>query len=277
MNQLRRLPAATAMLSRACYSYAIKRAFSMSSSLNGVSSFQSTFFSRSLVDFSRAPGVDPLSFPLIAIPDFINEIEEAAALSDVESQLKRLRYDDGHFDGVILHFRERTYPIAALSASSQGVISRAYSLFPKTPTTGSHMDSVHAIDLDARGEIRNHVDSIKFSGSIICGISLLSDAIMRLTEEPCTDGDGDGKQASLSYHGLCEKDTCGLAVGGMMRDGRPVPRQIDIQLPRRSLYMLHGDSRYKWGHAILGSSGRCRRERRISLILRDELATASMR
>lgn len=259
------------MISRVCCKNGAKRVLGLLSLRRCISSFKSTFFESSLVDFSRAPGVDPLAFPLILVPNFITEEEESVALSDVEPQLKRRRYDDGHFDGVILDYRERTYPIAALSGSSQAIVERAYSLFPAAPAAGKHMDSVHAIDLTARGEIRNHVDSIKFSGSIICGISMLSDAIMRLTEEPKCGGNDDGKQALLSYHGLCEKDTSGLPLGGTLRDGRPVPRQIDIQLPRRSLYMLHGASRYKWGHAILGSSDRCRRERRISIIMRDEL------
>jgi alkylated DNA repair protein alkB homolog 7 len=39
---------------------------------------------------------------------------------------------------------------------------------------------VHAIDLTAAGHIRPHVDSIKFSGTVVAGISLLSTAIMKL-------------------------------------------------------------------------------------------------
>jgi alkylated DNA repair protein alkB homolog 7 len=39
---------------------------------------------------------------------------------------------------------------------------------------------VHAIDLTAAGHIKPHVDSIKFSGTVVAGISLLSTAIMKL-------------------------------------------------------------------------------------------------
>ena len=39
---------------------------------------------------------------------------------------------------------------------------------------------MHAIDLSAKGYIRPHVDSIKFSGSIVAGLSLLSSATMVL-------------------------------------------------------------------------------------------------
>lgn len=231
-----------------------------------VTAFQSTAFPRDLLDFSRAPDVNSASFPMIVVPDFISADEEESLIHDVEPQLRRRRFDDGHFDGVILHYRERTFAISALSTSSQAVMARAYRLFPEAPAAGKHMDSIHAVELARHGEIRNHVDSVKFSGSIVCGISLLSDAIMRLTEEPA-----DQRPGEATYHGLCAKDTVGVSLGDRLRDGRPVPQQIDIRLPRRSLYMLHGESRYKWGHAILGESDQCPRERRISIILRDEL------
>ena len=38
----------------------------------------------------------------------------------------------------------------------------------------------HAIDLSKDGRLDAHVDSVKFSGGIVAGISLLSDSIMRL-------------------------------------------------------------------------------------------------
>ena len=37
----------------------------------------------------------------------------------------------------------------------------------------------HAIDLSVTGVLKAHVDSVKFSGEIVAGISLLSDAVMR--------------------------------------------------------------------------------------------------
>lgn len=44
----------------------------------------------------------------------------------------------------------------------------------------------HAIDLKKEGVLSAHVDSVKFSGTIVCGISLESSAIMRL--KPSKDG-----------------------------------------------------------------------------------------
>ncbi|CAN0326924.1 unnamed protein product, partial [Phaeothamnion confervicola] len=38
----------------------------------------------------------------------------------------------------------------------------------------------HAIDLAPEGFIKPHVDSVKFSGRVVAGLSLVSAAVMRL-------------------------------------------------------------------------------------------------
>ena len=45
------------------------------------------------------------------------------------------------------------------------------------------MPSVHVIDLAPMGYIKPHIDSVKFSGSIVAGLSLVSEAIMRFEHE----------------------------------------------------------------------------------------------
>ena len=97
------------------------------------------------------------------------------------------------------------------------------------------MPAVHVLDLAADGFIKPHVDSVKFCGSTIAGISLLSDCVMRL------------KGPDL---------------------------QLDAFLPRRSLYVMRDEARYDYTHEILKEDEsvvdgrRVLRSRRISLICR---------
>jgi alkylated DNA repair protein alkB homolog 7 len=110
----------------------------------------------------------------------------------------------------------------------------------------------HVIDLHPYGGISAHVDSTRFSGDIVAGLSLISPCIMRL--RPATE------------------------------DGIPDPNQldkyVDLLLEPLSLYVLHGDGRYKYTHEIMpsntifninGENPRLiSREHRCSVIFRDE-------
>jgi len=99
---------------------------------------------------------------------------------------------------------------------------------------------VHILDLDKNGVIKPHIDSVKFCGQIIGGLSLLSTSIMRLVHEDNPD------------------------------------LVADVLLKRRSLYIMKDVARYKFTHAILGHKEsvydgiEITRERRISIILRCE-------
>lgn len=73
--------------------------------------------------------------------------------------------------------------------------------------------SPHAIDLHAHGVILPHVDSVRFSGAIVSGLSLKASCTMRLQQE-----------ASV----------------------------VDLTLPTRSLYVLSGPGRYDYTHEIRG-------------------------
>ncbi|XP_026880902.2 alpha-ketoglutarate-dependent dioxygenase alkB homolog 7, mitochondrial isoform X2 [Electrophorus electricus] len=98
---------------------------------------------------------------------------------------------------------------------------------------------VHVLDLDKTGYIKPHVDSVKFCGSTIAGLSLLSDSVMRLVREERTAD------------------------------------WVDLFLSRRSLYILRDDVRFKFTHEILKdedsffSGHRVPRHRRISVICRN--------
>jgi alkylated DNA repair protein alkB homolog 7 len=111
----------------------------------------------------------------------------------------------------------------------------------------------HAIDLHQDGELNAHVDSVRFSGNLVAGLSLISDAIMRL--KPSTD--------SLLDDNLEGSKTIESS------------EYIDMFLPRRSLYVLSGISRFGFSHELLpsgsifNSTTPIPRDRRISVIFRD--------
>jgi alkylated DNA repair dioxygenase AlkB len=75
-----------------------------------------------------------------------------------------------------------------------------------------------------------HTDEVHFWNEWVIGVSLHSDCIMRMSYNP--------------YHGF----------------------QVDVPLPRGSVYILTGQARYVWQHAIIGSSIR---QKRYSITLRS--------
>ena len=95
--------------------------------------------------------------------------------------------------------------------------------------------SPHVIDLSPAGWIGPHVDSIKFSGDIVAGLSLLSCRVMRLTldETSLTPNNDDDYYQQL----------------------RNLPASIDLLLPSKSMYILNGPFRYHYTHEILNQEG----------------------
>uniref|UniRef100_A0A8V5GRY6 Uncharacterized protein n=1 Tax=Melopsittacus undulatus TaxID=13146 RepID=A0A8V5GRY6_MELUD len=98
---------------------------------------------------------------------------------------------------------------------------------------------VHVLDLQPRGHVRPHVDSVKFCGCTIAGVSLLSPSVLRL---------------------VC----C-----------RQPQDRMDLLLEPGSLYVLRGAARYEFTHEILPDAEswfgerRVPRGRRISIIYRN--------
>uniref|UniRef100_A0A8C9PR45 AlkB homolog 7 n=1 Tax=Spermophilus dauricus TaxID=99837 RepID=A0A8C9PR45_SPEDA len=98
---------------------------------------------------------------------------------------------------------------------------------------------VHVLDLEPQGYIKPHVDSVKFCGATIAGLSLLSPSVMRLvhTQEP--------------------------------------GQWLELLLEPGSLYILRGSARYDFSHEILRDEEsffgdrRIPRSRRISVICRS--------
>ncbi|CAN9505937.1 unnamed protein product [Ophioblennius macclurei] len=166
---------------------------------------------------------------------FITEEEEAALLKELEPGLKKKRYEFDHWDDAIHGYRE-TERLSWTGACEEIFVRVRSVAFPE----GSRLlGPVHVLDLDKRGYIKPHIDSVKFCGSTIAGLSLLSDSIMRLVKEDAAH------------------------------------EWLDLLLPRRSLYILRDQARYNFTHEILKDEDsvfnghRVPRQRRISVICRN--------
>ena len=205
---------------------------------------------RRLVNIQNAPdGFDASS--AVVYPHFLTEAEEKAMIEEAGRRLKRRRFEDGHWDAVIKQYREVELPTPDDQFPRQGGVENDDTGVYVPPfvkvieKTRRHLenhhfneysssnDSIrwlpcHAIDLSANGELTAHVDSVKFSGGIVAGLSLLSDSIMRLKpsaeEWECNEKVDD----SNGY--------------------------VDLYLPRLSLYVLSGMSRYSYTHELLPSN-----------------------
>ena len=104
----------------------------------------------------------------------------------------------------------------------------------------------HGIDLKVDGELNAHVDSVKFSGDLIAGLSLLSPSIMRLkpAQDDYLSDDAD------EYRSKASSTSSSSASEANNEDGQG---WVDLYLPARSLYALTGVGRYRYSHELLPS------------------------
>ncbi|XP_019566364.2 alpha-ketoglutarate-dependent dioxygenase alkB homolog 7, mitochondrial [Rhinolophus sinicus] len=168
-------------------------------------------------------------------PGFLTTAEEETLSRELEPDLRRRRYEYDHWDAAIHGFRETEK--SRWSEASQAILQRVKAAaFGPSQTL---LSSVHVLDLEPRGYIKPHVDSIKFCGATIAGLSLLSPSVMRLvhTQEP--------------------------------------GEWLELLLEPRSLYILRDSARYDFSHEILRDEEsffgerRVPRGRRISVICRS--------
>lgn len=198
--------------------------------------------SSAYVDVRNAPdGFDVNS--AVVFSKFITKSEGETLVKEIGQRMKRRRFENGHWDSVITGYREVELPDEQLSSSSLSIITKTRNHIEnvaKLNIQNSVHGSVsilrwlpcHAIDLSAAGELNAHVDSIKFSGGIVAGISLLSDAIMRL--KPASSDWESGKSESRY-------------------DSKESNGHVDLYIPHLSLYVLTGMSRYEYTHELLPS------------------------
>ena len=224
------------------------------------------------------------------IEDVVTAAQAHTLVQELEPVLQRRRYERNHWDQVIIGYKEVERPFwddATNQATIDSVRRHIEELVCSGETAARGLPAssqaksetiewlpTHVIDLAADGHITPHVDSIKFSGELVCGLSLLSPAIMTLTF------DAEAAAADTPPPGTVEG--VGAAEGG---EGNDEDAQVKLLLPPRSLYVLSGNARYHFAHSIEKSveeddnSGvraarnvfgpSFQRERRISLIFRD--------
>lgn len=99
-----------------------------------------------------------------------------------------------------------------------------------------------------------HVDSIKFSGDLIAGVSLLSTRTMKMTLLPKEEIHFPANYMNINEYW----------------EQLPYEQHVNEKefiLPPRSMYIMTGIWRYGYQHAILPSPG----HRRLSIIYRNEL------
>ncbi|XP_068193455.1 alpha-ketoglutarate-dependent dioxygenase alkB homolog 7, mitochondrial [Antennarius striatus] len=190
---------------------------------------------QALITGSSQALIDRMGSQVEVRTGFITDEEEQSLLRELEPGLKKKRYEFDHWDDAIHGYRETER--ASWGAACQEVLNRVRLV--AFPEGSALLGPVHVLDLDKTGYIKPHIDSVKFCGSTIAGLSLLSDSIMRLVKEDDTN------------------------------------EWVDLLLPRHSLYILRDQARYNFTHEILKdeesvfNGQKVPRLRRISVICRN--------
>ncbi|XP_022092244.1 alpha-ketoglutarate-dependent dioxygenase alkB homolog 7, mitochondrial-like [Acanthaster planci] len=168
--------------------------------------------------------------------NFVSRAEENCLLEEINDYLEDLDYEYDHWDNQIHGYRETEK--SRWSTKSQLILQRIRET--AFPSGEQQLPLVHVLDLAKDGYIKPHVDSVKFCGSTITGLSLLSAAIMKLAKEDNPEN------------------------------------WVNVILKPRSLYVIKDKARYQFTHEILKDSEslfrgeRVARRRRISIVCRNE-------
>jgi len=179
---------------------------------------------------------DELESSFEVINDFINEAEESDLMKEVEPHLKRLVYEKDHWDEAIVSFRETERK--QWNQVNSVIIDKLRKAAFKP--NDKYLPYVHVLDLAEDGHIKPHIDSPRFCGDTVAVLSLLSDSVMKLVHE-------ESKKYQTKY-----------------------------LIPRRSLYIMRGSSRYDFTHEILANEDsvindqKVIKTRRISIVCRNE-------
>ncbi|KAF5282664.1 hypothetical protein FQA39_LY17524 [Lamprigera yunnana] len=167
--------------------------------------------------------------------DFLSEVDENSILTEIDPYLQGLRYEFDHWDDAIHGYRETER--MHWNSDNTKIIDRVQKL--AFTTNVNPLKHVHVLDLNKKGYIKPHIDSTRFCGDTIAGLSLLSDSVMRLMHN-----------LSKQYY-------------------------INVFLKRRSLYIMKGVARFEYTHEILSNNNSffkdqvVEKNRRISIICRN--------
>ncbi|PIK39547.1 putative alpha-ketoglutarate-dependent dioxygenase alkB-like 7, mitochondrial [Apostichopus japonicus] len=113
------------------------------------------------------------------IPNFISDEEETVLLKEIDKHFRGIRYEYDHWDNAVHGYRETEK--SKWSLATENILQRVRdAAFTKGAT---QLPLVHVLDLAANGYIKAHVDSVKFCGPTIAGLSLISPSVLRLVKE----------------------------------------------------------------------------------------------
>uniref|UniRef100_A0A183BJ02 N-alpha-acetyltransferase 40 n=1 Tax=Globodera pallida TaxID=36090 RepID=A0A183BJ02_GLOPA len=107
--------------------------------------------------------------------------EEHQLLAEIYPHMKRMRWEDEHWDGQIRLYREREQLMESWQPENQALIKRIWHTSFPPPFKPSPY--VHILDLHQDGFIRAHLDKPRYCGRVISGLSLLSTSVMRMRHE----------------------------------------------------------------------------------------------
>ena len=93
------------------------------------------------------------------IPDFVDSNEEGELLKEVEKVLKRIRYEQSHWDDAIHNYRETEH--VKWNVNNSNIIERVRQV--AFAQDAKHIKFVHILDVAKDGFIKPHVDSIRVS------------------------------------------------------------------------------------------------------------------
>lgn len=205
---------------------------------------------------------------MILIEDFVTETEEQRLYAEAQKTMKRMRYQYDHWDNAIHGYREmeKTDWLPDNEQVFQRVRDKAF--------VSNVLPHVHILDLAADGIIKPHVDSSRYCGSTIAGLSLLTDCIMRLkrVDEKMYEQNKlqDDQNIAPEYTRADRK------IDDSKNDeSNELNYFVDILLKRRSLYIMKDSARYKFSHEVLATHSKflgkeITKERRISIICRNQ-------
>ncbi|ELR23630.1 alkylated dna repair protein alkb 7 family protein [Acanthamoeba castellanii str. Neff] len=161
---------------------------------------------------------------------------------ELEAVFKGKRYSFAeHWDQVIIGYRECERALFKFSPKNQHTIERLTDAIGSEVKLFPHVHVLDIHELTPRGtqdgEMKPHVDSVKFSGGVVAGLSLLSPCVFELHHEKS-------------------------------------PARVHLLLEPGTFYIMQGDARYEWAHGIrkgaVSFKGRdITRTRRLSVMLRD--------
>ncbi|KAF8590424.1 hypothetical protein K439DRAFT_1403449 [Ramaria rubella] len=151
-------------------------------------------------------------------------------------------FEEGHYDGVIMHFREAHVTSWPRNLLLEPVLLRLHSLLPVVAQADIQ---THLLHLASNGQILPHVDNIDASGSCIAAVSLGGERILKMESE--TDR-----------------------------------KCFEILLPSGSAYVQRNAIRYSYKHSILPGGREFKgrfvpHSQRVSIMLRDRLFTSLKR